>query len=112
MLEEKDLKKDIGKARWDLLPIPAMQEVVAIYTFGAKKYEANSWKAGMAYSRVYAALLRHVTSWWQGETYDKESGLHHLAHAAWNCLTLLTYDLYGKTKHDDRPCDMIEKEPK
>lgn len=112
MLEEKDLKQDTLKARWDLLPIHAMQALVAVYTFGAKKYEAHSWERGIKYSRVYAALLRHVTTWWQGETYDKESGIHHLAHAAWNCLALLTYDLHNKTECDDRTWEMIEKESK
>lgn len=102
MLEKKDLKKDNDKARWDLLPIPALRHVVDVYTFGVKKYEARSWERGMAYSRVYAALLRHVTAWWTGENFDKESGLHHLAHAAWNCLALLTYEMTGLGT-DDRP---------
>ena len=101
-MEEKDLKKDTGKLRLDLLPVDALEEVSKVYAFGAKKYAEHSWEAGMKLSRVYAALLRHLFAWWRGEDYDKESGLLHLAHVAWNAITLLTYALREVRGIDDR----------
>lgn len=102
-LEEKDLKQDTMKLRYDLVPAEALEELVKVYTFGAKKYEAHSWEAGMKVSRIYAALFRHMLAWWTGEDTDKESGLSHLAHAAWNAIALLTYAKRGMHETDDRP---------
>lgn len=102
-LEEKDLKKDAGKLPYDLLPLDAVEELTKIYQMGANKYAPHSWEQGMRYSRVYAALLRHLFAWWRGEDKDQESGLSHMAHVAWNALALLTYTLRGKTEYDDRP---------
>ena len=41
---------------------------------------------------VFGCILRHVWKWFRGEKFDDESGVHHLAHAAWNCLTLMSYE--------------------
>ena len=52
--------------------------------------------------------MRHLWKWHRGEDLDKESGLTHLAHAAWGCFTLIWY-----TKHrsdlDDRSIDTESK---
>jgi len=95
-------KYDDGKARFDLLPPDAIWEVVRVYTAGAGKYGDRNWEKGIRYGRVFAAICRHAFSWWRGERADQETGIHHLAHAAWNCLALLTYELRGKTEFDDR----------
>lgn len=103
LIPEATLKKDTDKLRYDLVPAEAIEELVKVYTFGAKKYAPHSWEAGMKVSRIYAALLRHITAWWMGEDVDKESGLSHLAHAAWNVIALLTYAKRGMRETDDRP---------
>jgi Domain of unknown function (DUF5664) len=84
-------KDDSGKLRMDLLPMDAVRDVAAVYTFGAQKYDDENWRKGLSYKRVYGAILRHLTSWFLGEDLDPESGINHLAHAAWGCLTLLNY---------------------
>lgn len=99
--EEPALRYDAGKLRWDLLPFDAMEELVKVYTFGAQKYADRNWEKGMSYSRCLGSLFRHTVSWIRGEKTDKESGLHHLAHAAWNVIALLTYDI-RKVGKDDR----------
>lgn len=96
-------KKDAGKDRWELLPTDAVREVVKILTFGAVKYDARNWEKGISYGRVYAATQRHLTSWWEGEDADPESGRSHLAHAATNVVFLLAFVLRGKDSYDDRP---------
>lgn len=95
------VKYDQGKQRWDLLPFLALSEVVKVYTYGANKYADNNWRAGMRWGRCIGALFRHTTAWIMGERLDKESGLHHLAHATFCLLSLIEYDIL-ELGEDDR----------
>ena len=97
------VKHDAEKDRWDLLPYDSVREVVKVLTYGAKKYEDRNWESGFKYSRIYGALQRHITAWFQdGEDNDPETGLSHLAHAGCCILFLLAFKLRGIGK-DDRP---------
>lgn len=96
------IKHDDDKLRFDLVPPHALQEVVAVYTMGAKKYGDRNWEQGLAWGRVFGAIMRHLWAWWAGEDNDPESGLSHLAHAAWGCLALLEYQ-HTHPELDDRP---------
>jgi Domain of unknown function (DUF5664) len=89
-------KGDVGKSRWDLLPVEAVREVVGVLTYGATKYTVDGWRiVPKARGRYYAATLRHLTSWWDGEPRDPETGLLHLAHAACNLLFLVSFEVRG-----------------
>ena len=91
----KNDRKD-GKQRWELLPLPLVEEVVKVYTFGAGKYAPNTWmKLENGYERYKAAMLRHLVAYEKGEVNDPESGLHHLAHMAWNALAVLHFAMDG-----------------
>lgn len=46
--------------------------------------------------------MPHAWAFWAGENNDPESGLPHMAHAAWNALALVEYLLRTIGK-DDRP---------
>ena len=86
------LKFDSGKPRWDLLPLRLVQHIVEVFTFGASKYGANNWQhLNNGYDRYKAALFRHLVKHENGQTLDEESGLPHLAHAAWNALVLIQF---------------------
>lgn len=67
----------------------ALLHVVAVGTYGAEKYEPDSWKR-VDPKRYRDALYRHYLA---GDGEDEESGLSHLAHAAWNALALLEFKL-------------------
>lgn len=95
------VKFDTEKARYDLIPAWPLEELAKVYTLGAKKYEPHNWRKGMRWGRVYAAIMRHLWAFWCGEDKDPESGLPHVAHAAWGCFTLLEYMRTNK-KDDDR----------
>jgi hypothetical protein len=83
-------KHDQAKERWDLLPTEAVRQVVKVLGYGARVYAVDNWKVVPdARRRYYAAALRHLTAWWEGEKVDNESGLPHLAHAACCVLFLL-----------------------
>lgn len=103
-LDKGGVKYDLGKDRWDLLSWSAIRELVKVLTFGAKKYRDHNWATGINYSRCVAAVLRHITSWAEGESRDPETGLNHLAHAMCCLMFLLTFELHPERyrKYDDR----------
>jgi hypothetical protein len=94
-------KDDGGKLPWHLLPSDAVEEILKVLAFGAAKYEPRNWEKGMAWSRPFAALMRHMWAWWRGEKADPETGLSHLAHAGCCLLFLLAYE-QRKIGKDDR----------
>jgi hypothetical protein len=101
-------KNDGGKPRWDLLPWDAVEQIVLVLTFGATKYEDRNWEAGIRYGRVFAAIVRHMWTWFMAKVTgnsdkDPETGFSHLAHAGCGILFLLSYELRGVSKFDDRP---------
>ncbi|MDI6780826.1 MAG: DUF5664 domain-containing protein [bacterium] len=85
------MKQDHGKAMWDLLPWTAIEQVVDVMNYGATKYGEESWK-GVESKRYFAAAMRHLVAYEKGEIIDKESEIHHLAHAACNVLFMLWLD--------------------
>lgn len=99
---EEGRKDDTGKLPYHLLPPELLEAVSSVLDFGQGKYSARNWEAGMDWSRVFAALQRHMWAWWGGEDKDPETGMSHLHHAATNIAFLLTYESRNKGK-DDRP---------
>ena len=95
-------KDDAGKHSWGLVPWDAMHAIVSVLNYGAKKYAPRNWEKGMDWSRCFDACLRHLTSWWEGEAQDSETGLSHLTHAGCCLLFLIAYEIRGVGK-DDRP---------
>jgi hypothetical protein len=86
-------KDDNGKRRWDLIPWIELGEIVDILTFGAQKYDPENWKhVKDAKNRYFAAAMRHITAWWNGEKKDPESGQSHLAHAVCCLMFLMWFD--------------------
>jgi hypothetical protein len=94
-------KFDDGKPDLSLLSSKALLEIAKVMTFGKDKYGAQNWRKGIAWSRVYAAVQRHLLAWNDGETNDPETGLNHLAHASAGLLFLLEYSQTHK-ELDDR----------
>lgn len=94
-------KFDTGKTRYDLVTPIGLRAVADIYTMGAAKYADHNWRKGIAWSRVFAAVMRHLWAFWCGEDNDPESGLPHVAHAAWGCLALTDY-MSTRREFDDR----------
>lgn len=79
---ENGTKFDNDKLRYDLVPVNAMEEFVAVLTHGAAKYSPDNWKyVENLQDRYYAAAMRHLEAFRSGEILDKESGKNHLAHA-------------------------------
>ena len=95
------VKHDESKRRMDLVPTSLVSSVARVLEFGARKYGDNNWRKGLKWSRIYAALQRHLADFWEGNDLDSESGLPHLYHAACNIAFLIEF--YEKRKElDDR----------
>ena len=97
------VKADSAKTDWSLLPMEAVEDIVKVLEFGAKKYSANNWRTGtgFSYKRILNSLLRHIFAYMRGEDLDPESGLSHLAHAGCNIIFLLYYNKYKKKYNND-----------
>jgi hypothetical protein len=99
------MRKDAGKTKWHLIPIPAMVAFVKVWHGGAIKYEEEQWRGGMKFTRIYRPMMSHLNKWLCGKgSYDKELGTHHLMMVAWGCFVLYMYEIiFERDDLDDRP---------
>ncbi len=96
-------KNDDGKNRLDLIPPAATEGVGLVLTFGAKKYAPYNWTKGIKYSKIIAAMKRHLLAIESGEDRDQESGLLHADHIACNAAFLQTFMRHiHNAEFDDR----------
>lgn len=75
---------------------------------GAAKYAPFNYLKGYDWSLSFNAMERHAMMFWAGEDIDEESGLPHMAHAAWHALALISFAM-RELGTDDRP-PAVEKE--
>lgn len=94
-------EKGVKAERFDLIPVWPLEEVARAYGYGLSKYGESNWMKGYKWGYSYGACQRHLNAFWRGEDHDKESGLMHLAHAAWHCLALMWFHKYS-VGTDDR----------
>lgn len=94
-------KFDNNKTDLTLLDRLALENIAQVMMFGAKKYDRNNWRKGLSQNRLCAAALRHLYAHIDGETFDNESGLLHLAHAGC-CIMFAINMLLTKPELDDR----------
>lgn len=88
------------------LSIPRRQlpYLARVLAFGAAKYAARGWEAGIQFSRLFAAAARHAQAHAAGEYLDAESGLPHESHFWCNVLFLVVLTARGRAADlDDRP---------
>lgn len=70
----------------------AVQGVLKVLEFGAKKYDVNNWqKVEEGEQRYLDALARHLLAIFAGEKIDPESGLPHIDHL--NCCGLFISEI-------------------
>ncbi len=77
----------------------ALLEVAKVGTFGAKKYSRGGWQfVPDGITRYGDAMLRHYLK--ERYVFDKDSGLRHHAHLAWNALARLELILREEEKNE------------
>lgn len=82
---------DENKLPYHLLAPELLDSVCEVLAYGRQKYAERNWEKGMAWSKLFASTMRHLWAWWRRESYDRESGLNHLWHAATNIMFLIAY---------------------
>jgi dATP/dGTP diphosphohydrolase len=86
------MKFEEGKPRMELVPFEVLEEIGKVLTFGALKYDPNSWQGVPdAVAKYTGALIRHLAAFRGGEDVDADSGLHHLSHAACDLAFILYF---------------------
>ena len=84
-----------NKAEFHQLPLFALEGVVRILEYGAKKYAPGNWLKGQPWLVPFDSMMRHMAAWQRGEELDPESGLPHLDHALTNLIFLSAFrDVY------------------
>lgn len=89
--KDKGLKYDIGKPMFDLIDPIAQEGLARVLTFGAKKYSAHNWRKGIEYSRLIAAIKRHLNAIERGELIDPDSGELHIDNIQCNAMFLSNF---------------------
>jgi hypothetical protein len=95
------IKFDQDKIQLSLITRESIEAEAKAFAYGANKYGRDNYKKGMNWSRLLDATLRHVFAFMDGQDFDDESKLNHLAHAKTN-LAMLIYYYENKVGTDDR----------
>ena len=90
-----------GKLKWSLVSWKALEPMVEVLMFGAKKYDSWNWAKGLKYTEICESLQRHLNAFIQGEDDDQESKLSHVGHILCNAM-FLSYMYLFKKDFDDR----------
>jgi len=103
ILLSKGTKHDHDKDRWDLLPWDISQDIVKVLTYGSKKYTPDNWKKVKPFKdRYFAACMRHLSAWRNGEIINNETKMPHLTHAITNLIFLIWKDKHDAKKRSRR----------
>ena len=105
-------QKGSKMARFDLIPVEALELLAKHFGVGALKYEDNNWRRGYPWHLSYAALQRHLAAFWSGKDYDdhlpdcpadcvEHTGSLHIVCALWHACVLTTFVL-EQPDFDDR----------
>jgi hypothetical protein len=96
-MTNKALRYNEGKPRWSLVDFKALEPLVQVLEYGAKKYTEDNWKLDMEIRTAIDSLLRHAIKLSEGELVDQESGLPHTGHIQANALFIQHHLNKGKT---------------
>lgn len=91
-----------AKPATELLPPDVMLAVADLLGDSAVTHAGHDFSDGRPWSVDYAALQRHLLTFWAGEDADPGSGRSHVIHIAARSLLLATAVL-RHPDHDDRP---------
>lgn len=101
---EQGSRYNEGKLRWSLVSWKALEPMVQVLMFGAKKYDSWNWSKGLKYTEICDSLQRHLNAFLQGEDNDPESKLAHIGHILCNAM-FLSYMFLFRKDMDDRHVD-------
>ena len=86
------IKHDAFKPQLWLIPKSALDEEAAVFEFGIAKHGLHNWRTNpQPWSKMISAAMRHLVDFNACQDFDKESGLHALAHVRARCAMLIEY---------------------
>jgi hypothetical protein len=91
VVSETGGEKGQKPAQASTLDAVSLLKLAEVAGFGARKYAAHNYLKGYAWSLSLDALHRHLWAFMSGQDLDEESGLPHMAHAAWHALALVSF---------------------
>ena len=94
-------QKGVKPQRYDLIPIGPLNQLAELYGKGAEKYDEHNFRKGYEWSKSYAAAMRHMTAFWNGEDIDPEMGLPHVICATFHMFALVEF-MAEHPEFDDR----------
>lgn len=77
----------VGKGRFDLIPMSPLWRLAKLYEKGALKYGSRNWQKGQPMSVVINSMLRHAFKYLAGWR-DED----HLAAVVFNAFALMYYE--------------------
>lgn len=90
-----------GKVQWSLISWEALEPMVRVLEFGKMKYSAWNWTKGLPVTEICDSLMRHLSSFLQGEDNDQDSKLPHIGHIMCNAM-FLSYMMKNRPDLDNR----------
>lgn len=111
-VKDSNPKEGIGATRipFHLLPQGPLALVAMAFYEGGLKYGPYNWRfAGVRASTYVAAVMRHITKWFNGHDHDPTSRVHHLANAIAGLMIVLDAEMQGKLNDDRPPKQDLEK---
>ena len=90
-----------GKARYDLISIPALTRLAELMARGAKKYSERNREMGIPVSRCYESALRHLFQYRSGDRTED-----HLAAVCFNVFAIMHFE---ETNIEMLDLDIYEK---
>jgi len=100
MSNDQAMRFNDGKLQWSLVDFQALEPMVLVLEFGAKKYDAHNWKKGLPVTKIAESMMRHLFALLAGEDKDPESGIEHTGHILCNAMFLSR--MMTEKKWDDR----------
>lgn len=99
--------------------VKSLQALANVFVYGEQKYARGNYRKGASVTSYLDSALRHlVFGYLTGERNDKESGLPHLAHVAWNLLVAMDQPASRDDRlpavHDpanDEPLTFVDEAP-
>ena len=88
MPEDRAKRFNSGKVPMHFVPLDMLQGLARVLEDGAVVYGEDNWRKGAPASEQIDSLLRHLTKLQSGEMRDSESGLPHVDHMLFNCISL------------------------
>ena len=83
----------VYKPKWSYVDFESLKPLVQVLEWGNANHKDKSpygWKAGTGYrytpKGILESIIRHTTAMLDGEEYDSESGLSHMAHIQANTM--------------------------